>query len=68
MVNVHWMTRGTLIALLNEGKLYRGKNGTVKINNHDELQGQIIRESVWVTESVVGINRNLEAKLCFVIG
>ena len=53
MINIHWMTKRSLSLLLNSGELYRGKSGKIKIKTHRELQGQVIRESVWAEKSSV---------------
>lgn len=53
MINIHWMTKRSLSLLLNSGELYRGKSGKIKIKTHNELRGQVARESVWTEKSSV---------------
>lgn len=55
LINIHWFPSDKLRNILNEGKLYRGSNGTVKIKSVRELTGQVIRKSVWVNPEHVGI-------------
>lgn len=49
MINIHWFTESMLLKLLNKGELFRGCAGTVRIKTDKELQGQIVRKSVWVS-------------------
>lgn len=47
LLNVHWYRRMKLEILRKEGKLFRGRNGSVPIHTSQQLTAQIIRKSVW---------------------
>ena len=48
LVNVYWYRRMKLEILRKEGKLFRGRNGSVPIRTPEQLIAQIVRKSVWV--------------------